>query len=219
MDKMNENITIVVDNREIESSIGKMLESYGASVINSSLEIADYILSERVAVERKTTTDFVSSIKDGRLFSQAEDMVRNFEAPVLVIEGKNIYRISGMHPNAIRGAIASIITNYKIPVLQTNSAEETAALMFWIAKREQIDEKKQVSIHGKKKTRTLKEEQEYLVAGMPKISRVIARRLLKHFGSPANVFSANENDLREVKGVGQNIAKIIKRLLDAEYCD
>ncbi len=212
-------ITVVVDDRESGSGVGKLLESYGVNVIMSNLDVADYILSERVAVERKTATDFINSMKDGRLFSQVGEMARNFESPVLVIEGNNIYRISGMHPNAIRGAIASIITDYRIPVLQTNGAEETAALMFWIAKREQIDEKKQVNIRGKKKAQTIKEKQEYLVAGIPKISRTIARRLLKHFGSPANVFAASEKDLREVNGVGQNIAKLIRQILEENYGD
>ena len=36
----------------------------------SKLDVADYLLSERVAVEHKTVRDFVDSIIDGRLISQ-----------------------------------------------------------------------------------------------------------------------------------------------------
>ncbi len=215
----NNPITVIMDMRENGSSIDRMLESYGAKVVVTNLEVADYILSDRVAVERKTAEDFLNSIKDGRLFAQAQELAINFESPLLIIEGKNLYSLGGLHPNSIRGAIASIATDYKIPMLSTTGPEETAAQMFWIAKREQVGEEKKISIRGKKKTKTMKEKQEFLLAGMPKVSRVMAQRLLRHFGSPINAFNAPENDLLEVKGVGKSMAKKIRLLLDTETGD
>ncbi|MBI1972363.1 MAG: hypothetical protein HYS53_03620 [Candidatus Aenigmarchaeota archaeon] len=211
-------VSIVMDSRE-DSDIGRLLESYGAQVIMRSIEVGDYILSDRVAVERKTTEDFLNSIKDGRLFAQLEGLSRNFGSPVLVLEGNGLFSLSKMHPNSIRGAIASVLTDYKIPMLHTTGPEETAAQMFWIAKREQEGNKKPASIRGKRKTETLKEKQEYLLAGLPNVSKVTAERLLKHFGSPSDVFSASESDLTEVKGVGKLTAKGIRSILESEYGD
>lgn len=212
-------VTIVMDSRESGTNIDKLLESYGAQVIMRSIEIGDYILSDRVAIERKTTEDFLNSIKDGRLFDQLKELNRNFDSPVLILEGNGLFSLSRMHPNAVRGVIASIVTNYKVPILPTTGIEETAAQMFWIAKREQEDEKKPISIRGKKKAETMKEKQEYLIAGLPNVSKVTAERLLNHFGSPINVFNASENDLVEVKGVGKLTAKGIKSILESEYGD
>ncbi len=210
-------ITVVVDTHETGSNTNKLIESYGARVVVRSIEVGDYILSDRVAVERKTTEDFLSSIKDGRLFEQLTELNRNFESPILILEGNGLFSRSKMHPNAIRGVMASIVTDYKVPILPTTGIEETAAQIFWIAKREQEDGKKTISIRGRKKTETMKEKQEYLLAGLPNISKITAERLLEHFGSPISFFNASENDLIEIKGVGRLTAKKIKSVLDSEY--
>lgn len=212
-------ITIVVDVHESGTNIDKILESYGAQVVIRSIEVGDYILSERVAVERKTTDDFLNSVKDGRLFAQLTELSRNFDAPLLILEGNGLFSRSNMHPNAIRGVIASIVTDYKVSMLATTGVEETAAQMFWIAKREQEDLKKSISIRGKKKVETMQQKQEYLLAGLPNVSKVTAERLLKHFGSPIKVFNAAESDLIEVDGVGKKIAKGIKSVLESDYED
>ncbi len=209
-------ITAIADNRE-PADICKLLESYGARVIMRKLEVGDYILSDRVAVERKTTEDFLNSIKDGRLFEQLTELNKNFDSPILILEGNGLFLRSKMHPNAIRGVIASIVTNYKIPILPSTGAEETAAQMFWIAKREQEDEKKSISIRGKKKNETVKEKQAYILTGLPGVSDVTADRLLRHFGSPIKVFNASVEDLIEVDGVGEKTAKTIKSILESEH--
>ncbi|MBI3413189.1 MAG: hypothetical protein HY051_03860 [Candidatus Aenigmarchaeota archaeon] len=212
-------VLIVVDVHESGTDIEKLLASYGAQVILRSIEVGDYILSDRVAVERKTTEDFLNSIKDGRLFSQLIELSRNFDSPILVLEGNGLFLRSKMHPNAIRGAIASIVTDYKVPILTTTGLEETAAQIFWIAKREQEELKKSVSIRGEKKGETARQKQEYLLAGLPNVSKITAERLLNHFGSPLEVFNASENDLIEVEGVGKKTAKGIKSVLESECED
>ena len=211
-------ITVIADNRET-MNIDKLLESYGARVITRKLEVGDYILSDQVAVERKTMDDFLNSIKDGRLFGQLTELNRNFESPILILEGDGLFLRSKMHPNAIRGAIASIITDYKIPILPSTGIEETAAQMFWIAKREQEEKKKQIIIRRNKKNETAREKQAYILAGLPGVSTVTADRLLRHFGSPLKVFNASVEDLIEVEGVGEKTANIIKSILESESDD
>jgi len=213
----SDEITVMMDIRENESGIDKMIASHGAKVVVTNLEVADYILSDSVAVERKTPQDFLNSIKDRRLFDQLEEMSRNFDNPLLVIEGNDLYSISNMHPNAIRGAIASITIDYRVPIITTNGKKETAAQLYWIAKREQVDGKKEISIRGKRRMETLKEQQEYIIAGIPKVSNTISRRLLEHFKSPLGIFNANEDDLQKVKGIGNSLAKKIRHVLDSVY--
>ncbi|MBI4177549.1 MAG: hypothetical protein HY516_04240 [Candidatus Aenigmarchaeota archaeon] len=212
-------VTVIADTHETGSNVDKLIASYGAQVVVRPLEVGDYILSGRVAVERKTAEDFLNSVKDGRLFNQLTQLKINFESPVLILEGNGLFALGNMHPNSIRGVIASIVTDYKVPILPTTGVEETAAQMFWIAKREQEGLKKTVNVMGKRKAETAKEMQERIVAGLPGVSGTISKRLLKHFGSPANVFSAAKNDLMEVDGVGGKTAKDIKSILEAEYED
>jgi Fanconi anemia group M protein len=59
--------------------------------------------------------------------------------------------------------------------------------------------------------------QEFLVSGLPHINTVMSRRLLDKFGSPEAVFSATEEQLKSVEGIGDVKAKKIRELLRAKY--
>ena len=96
----------------IRSYYGRYL-SEKAEVEFKTLEIGDYILSDRVAVERKTAEDFENSIIDKRLFNQVMDL-KKYERPLMIIEGNEFVRI---HENAIRGMMFSIMIDYQIPVM------------------------------------------------------------------------------------------------------
>ncbi|MFC2143007.1 ERCC4 domain-containing protein [Candidatus Aenigmatarchaeota archaeon] len=188
------------------------------SLRKKRLEVSDYILSKDVAVERKTTSDFISSIIDGRLFKQINELKNNFPKPILIIEGESLFNNGRkIHPNAIRGAIASIATEYSLPIIWTVSQMETAEILFSIAKREQAHIKNTIAIRGKKKTKSSNEEQLFLIAGLPKVNNKIAKNLLKYFGSPEAVFTASETELQKVGGVGKEMSKRIKKLLEKEY--
>ena len=105
--KPNE-ITIYMDVRERNSKILKTLRK-NAKIELKHLNVGDFILSDRVGVERKSSSDFLRSIMDRRLLSQAASLSENFKRPILIIEGtRDIYSLTGIHPNAVRGALASL---------------------------------------------------------------------------------------------------------------
>ena len=81
-----------------ERHIGRLLADK-AKVEFKVLEVGDYIISDRVAVERKTAEDFVNSIVDKRLFMQLKDL-RKYQKPILIVEGREFSRL---HENAIKG--------------------------------------------------------------------------------------------------------------------
>lgn len=55
-------------------------------VIPCMITVGDYILSPSLCVERKSIPDLISSFKSGRLYAQCEQMFRNYELPILLIE-------------------------------------------------------------------------------------------------------------------------------------
>ncbi len=57
-----------MDTREFNSNVVKELSRKGLVVESQQLDIGDYILSDRLAVERKEVKDFLQSLMDGRLF-------------------------------------------------------------------------------------------------------------------------------------------------------
>ncbi len=209
-----DNPTVFVDRREIKSGIPKILREMGVTVKEITLEVGDYLISERVVVERKSANDFINSIIDGRLFDQAINLVNNFQRPIVIIEGRFPER--GMHPNSIRGAIASLVMDYGISVFQTKDQNETAEFLAIMAKRE-LKGGGIARLRGEKKPLTDKELQLYLVEGLPGVGPELARRLLEKFKTVEKVFTASEKDLKGIDKLGEKKAKEIRRILGKEW--
>lgn len=208
-------VLIFVDTRESGSGILDYFWQYDCNVQKKMLLCGDFVVSDRVVIEKKTIADFVKSICDKRLFSQLKAMKDNYEKPVLIIEGQeSMY--GTLQPNIIRGTLASIAVDLGVPILWTRDVADTAGVVYWIARREQFEAKHGNVLRDKKVPETLQGKQEYLVSSLPDVSVVRAKALLKHFGSPKAVFDASVKDLQEVKGVGKKIADGIKEVLEKE---
>jgi Fanconi anemia group M protein len=210
------NLTIFADYREKGAGIIKELSELGVKVELSKLDVADYLLSDRVAVEHKTVKDFVDSLLDGRLLSQLSSL-KKYERPLVVIEGEeDIYSQRKLHPNAIRGALSVILVSYGIPIVQTRNFKETAGLFLVIAKREADPSKKDFTLHAAKPL-TDKELQEYIVSSFPGVGAILAKPLLKKFKTIKQLVNADEKELKEVELIGEKKAKRIKEIVEKEY--
>ena len=77
---------VVVDVREFRSSLPSLLHGRSMIIVPCMLTVGDYILSPSICVERKSIKDLISSFKDGRLYNQAETMLRHYKSPMLLIE-------------------------------------------------------------------------------------------------------------------------------------
>lgn len=207
-------LKIFVDSRELRSEVVKHLRDLGASLEVKNLEVADYVLSDRVAVERKTVEDFAESIIEDRLFQQLIKL-KAYQRPILVIEGENLYQ--RIHPNAVRGAIATIAVDFGIPIIRTKDEKDTAELLLAIARREQEERRREVVEHYAKTKRTLKEEQEYVVSAISGVGAIIAKNLLEHFQTIEKIATASEEELKKVPKVGDKTAKRIKILMTTPY--
>jgi len=209
-------VRIVVDERERSSQVVVELSNLGASLQFDTIEVGDYILSEDIAVERKTSKDFASSIVDGRLFEQAKQLKDTFLSPVLLLEGSDLLTESGLHPNALRGALISIMFDYGIPILQVPTPQEAAMYLFRIAQREQVEHKRFPRVREARKPLSIKESQLYLLSGLPHVEKTTAGKLLKKFGSPLKVFNKSAAELMEVEGIGKIKANKIREVLTKE---
>ncbi|MBI2541972.1 DEAD/DEAH box helicase [Candidatus Woesearchaeota archaeon] len=211
-------LRIFADYREKGSGILKELAENDVSISLEKLDYADYIVSSRCGIEVKAVHDFVDSIIDGRLLEQIKNLKNNFERPMVVIEGnQDIYSVRNVHQNSILGMLATIAVSYGIPIVQTRSSKETAALLQIIARREQDETGKDFSLHADRKPATLKEQQEYFVSSLPGINLTLAKPLLKHFKTIKNIVNASEKELQEVGKIGPLKAKQIKDVVEGEY--
>ncbi|MFL5800774.1 MAG: ERCC4 domain-containing protein [Roseiflexaceae bacterium] len=210
-------LRIHVDSRERQSPIPALLASFPDVVLSfAALPSADYLLSDTVAVERKTASDFVASILDRRLFGQTTRMSALFPRALLIIEGGLAQVPHRIDMQAIRGALAFLAVRAGITVLQLSDATETAAMLRLMARHAQERMDQPVSL---REPRPPIEELygAYLVEGLPGIGPRRARLLLAHFGSPAAVMCATAEELVQVPGIGKKSAQRIWQTLNTHY--
>ncbi|MEK6959319.1 MAG: DEAD/DEAH box helicase [archaeon] len=218
-EKKKDQILVFVDTREQASNVTKKLFDLNVKTIMKQLDIGDYILSKDVCVERKTISDFIESVIDGRLFKQMMDMKQNYSKPLVIVEGnmQELYTIRNIHRNSIIGALTSIALDYQVPVLNTKNDEETAEYLYVIAKREQITRDKEIRIRVGRKGLTIVEQQRFIVEGLPMVGPTMAKSLLEKFESVKNLMNASEKDLQLVDNMGKKKARMIQKVLTAKY--
>ena len=210
-------LKIIVDHRESRSPVMRFLTQKDITIEPQQLDVGDYIVSSRIGIERKTVDDFLGSLIEGKLFVQMKHLRTAYSRPLLLIEGEGLLTKRNMSHNAIFGSMVAIIVDFGIPIITTHSAQETADFLAVMAQREQKEGDRIVSIRGEKTARTLSEQQQFLVEGLPNVSAVLAQRLLQHFGSIRALVNATEEELCEIAGIGKNIAAEILRILNTEY--
>ncbi|WP_435117770.1 DEAD/DEAH box helicase [Halolamina sp. C58] len=219
-DPDEEEIEIVVDQRELDSPIAKELSRReGVRTRLETLEVGDYVLSDRVAVERKSVADFLDTLTGGdrSMFEQVGDLSRAYARPVVILEGEDLYGERNVHPNAIRGALSSLAIDFDASVLRTEDEDDTADLLEVVAGREQEESDREVSVHGEKSGKTLAEQQEYVVGSVADIGPVTARALLEEFKTVEAVMTAKKEDLMDVDGIGEVTADRLREVVGSEY--
>ena len=213
---------IIADKREKNSLVIAELNEEGISVEMKQLEVADYLISKDIAVERKTVNDFITSMLNKRLFKQLSDLKENYSKPLLIIEGieeQDIYksdRHPKLHPNAIRGMILSILLEFSIPVIFTKDYIDTAQFLILLAKRQEKPAR-EISLKAKRRAFSLAEQQQFIIESLPGIGPILAKELLKKFRTVKGVINANKAELQKVKKINKKKADNIKRLLEAKY--
>jgi len=202
-----------------EGGPAAMLSAMGIAVVaqvESESNMDRYIISERVAVDRRTAGSFLQGIRDKTLFTDAVDLHERFQVPALVVEGEVDYVRTGFSPQAVRGALSSMVLLYGMNVLTTASVEETVGLIATMARQEQVGIP-EISMTFKRKATDLADMQRRVVEMFPGCGMVGARELLQRFGSIQRMVNATEGQLRDVGGVGAKTAARIHEVVWAPY--
>jgi ERCC4-type nuclease len=202
---------ITIDYREKNSLVASHLIRLGFEVEFKELKIGDYIVKD-VVIERKTVSDFISSMINHRLLNQIEEL-KQFENKLLIIEGiseRELYpeEDSGINPNAIRGFLLNILLTHKMPIVFSKNSEDTAKFISVLSKRKD----REINLNAKKKILNKKEQLQFIVEGFPGVGPKKAKKLLEKFGSVQNIILAPTEDLKEILGVqAENIREIMER--------
>ena len=197
---------IIYDDREKTKAIEILKQKF--KMERQRLEVADFIISTDIGIERKRAGDFEQSIIDGRLFSQVERLKKEFEKPLIVIIGNDFERITS---KALSGAFISLIVDHNIPIVFLNNEEEFAEFISRIVEREGKPARERKT-NFSRKNKDLKLQQLNVIEALQGVGPMLARNLLQKFRTIKNLFNADEKQLREVEGVGKIKAKKIKDL-------
>ncbi len=175
-----------------------------------------YIISNRLAIERRDGAALLQGITDKTLFTSAIYLREHFELPVLLVEGEVDYEYTYFDPQAVRGAVSSMVLLYGMTVLATPDLEETVQLILMMARQEQIGIP-EISLIPKRKAVDLADMQRRVIEMLPGCGLVVARELLQHFGSVEAILGATERELRAVRGIGQKTAAEMRRVVTEQY--
>jgi DNA excision repair protein ERCC-4 len=222
-------VRIVVDERERSSKIPELLKSAGAVIDFAQLKVGDYVVSSETAVERKTVRDLISSIYDGRLFLQCSDLVKYYQKPLLVMQG-NIAELAENSldvedPDDIKShaermslaydALITVATEFRIPIIHTPSAEQTAQLLVTLVNRSLQETKAAGPLLRKiKKENPIHIQQLSVLASLPGVGEKLAMRMLKRFHTPIRALNASAAELATIPGFGVARAERVRNVLN-----
>lgn len=204
---------ILVDLSESSSQIDRHLTDQGYSLEKVRLDVGDYQIGGRLAIERKTADDFAASILDGRLFSQAAMMQASGMRSVFLIEGSLSRIQSAINPEALAGAQSALIALYGASMVFTENPQGSARLIGRLFKHLTNGLGYEVPLR-QNKPKDPSVQSLFIVESLPGVGPETARKLLKHFGSAKGVFIASENELLEVDGIGRKGAQKIVAALE-----
>ena len=190
------------------------LEKGGFILEDESIETADVVVSDRVAVTIRTVQEFICAISDGTMFSHLNNMKRQYRHPILIVQGPPEGKGVQAGNAAIYDALGALLSEFHMPVLSTLNVDETVEALSVL--RRQEDARGGV---GRTEQTTLDPANRplFLVQGLSNVSATLAHRLLERFGSVDGIADATPDQLTEVEGVGRVIAEGINTVMRKRF--
>jgi len=207
--KTNIKPKIIVDMREKQSLVISSLIENNFEIEFKQLHVGDYIVKNTI-IERKTISDFISSMLNKRLIRQLKNL-QKVKSKILLIEGIDEHELyhenSTVNENAIRGMLLSIILNYNIPILFTKNHEDTAKFLKVLSQKP--NKEKEIGINDKPKPRDVKEQLQYILEGFPGIGPKTAKKLLTEYKTLKEILNTDIEELKELIGKKAKVFEIL----------
>ncbi len=201
---------IIVDHREKNSLVIPELYAKRAPITFAQLEVGDYIIGDCI-IERKTITDFASSIKNKRLFEQITQLEKHPRS-LLIIEGleeKHITKSTRINENGVRGVLLWIAKK-NIPIIYTYSERDTAS---YLALLSRLPQEKSAVSRVQKNHKSVREELLFILQGFLGIGPIKSKKLLTSFKTISNIANASKEELKKCVGVaGEKVYETCRKV-------
>jgi len=178
-----------------------------------------------LCIEDKTVPGILSDLISGRLYTQLQGLSEMVDIPILLLRG--VY--APTHDGFIRTPSITMTWRYSslenllldaylkgILVVKVPSGKAAVQLIrSYYQYAQKPDHKFQI-----RRLKLMSYSAEvpaalYLVSALPGINTVLARALLERFENPLGVFTASEDDLVQVDGIGRKRAQAIRKALQS----
>lgn len=208
-------MVIVYDRREERSGVPAMLEAMGFALERATLPAADYVLSRRLVVLRRTERDLLPWVAPRRLYGPVAQARADAAVVVVIVQRRPVdVRFTAVRGDVRAATIARTIRQ-GAPLLDVEDAGEVAGWIARLARQEEAPADGWQLSMGRKAP-DLDGLVEQVVAWFPGVSFVGARRLLERFRTLERLVTASEAEIREVRGFGPKRAAAIVQL--ARHC-
>lgn len=166
-----------------------------------------------IGVERKSSKDFIDSIRDGRVFRQADMMKGFYQVSFIAVSGSiGDYLYDTEIPmSVIMGTIASLVTRRNINILWFDYDDQLVDCILYMFKK--ITEGKYDDVKVGREAEFISYPI-YTLVKIPFVSSVMANDLLEKFGSIDDIAKAEKDELMEIKGIGEKRYKELKEVLN-----
>lgn len=217
---------IIIDYRERKILPG-VLKIDDVEIYN--LPIGDILIpieNEVILIERKSAVDFIESIKTSRLWDQlariqSSESVLDFKIKrrIIVINDPILPAIFSVKMSwaSIFGALQEIVYVYNVQVFHTETENAFFEFLRVLINREKEKRNDSIpNIRWERKINYAKDDLSwkiYILSSIPFVGEKTAKLLLEKFGTIENIAKANIYDLKKIKGIGEEKAKLIYRLL------
>jgi len=203
--------SIQVDDRESAGAVLPLLRvSSKFRIFVAHLPLGDYLVDGRFLFERKTMPDLMVSIITGRLFDQALRLAGAQVRSAIILEGTSRELVeSGMHWEAIQGALVTVTLFCGLPLLRTRTPEDTVRTMLYTARQGKAHALGALPRTGYR-PRGKRARQLFILQGLPGIGPQRASRLLARWGSIERIVTAAPEELAAVSGIGTQTARRIR---------
>ncbi|NWQ63050.1 XPF endonuclease, partial [Neopipo cinnamomea] len=215
--------TIIVDMREFRSELPSLIHRRGIDIEPVTLEVGDYILTPDICVERKSISDLIGSLNNGRLYSQCISMCRYYKRPVLLIEFDPNKSFSLIPRGSLQQEISSnditskltLLTLHfpKLRILWCPSPHATAEL-FEELKQNHPQPDAETAMAVSADSETLPESDKYnpgpqdFLLKMPGVNAKNCRALMNHVRSIAELVTLSKDELARILGNAANAAQL-----------
>lgn len=202
-------------NQDLWDAFDILAYEKGFEYISTGLDTGD-VTCGNVVIERKTASDFISSIMDSRGREQPAKMCLNYKYKYIIVEGNPFRTKSAINHNAIIGKMSSLLVKYEINILFVDTPVHFVYACYSIIRKhmdgETFDPEDFIQLKYKTTDEHIITAMIHQIPGLGyDKAKTIAEKYNNSFSNMVNEISIES--LQEIEGIGKVTAEKVYEII------